>query len=168
MKPKAKAALRDAELEKADVENWRRRMARINPLCEPAEDDRKRFYRSLLGVRWLPHKIKDAVLREGLGISVRSQNAYAHAGWARQTAFNISRRACDLAETKSAGPKGGLVDRAKAAEAESQGMAVSTMEQRLRRAGASTLHERFLNNLEKSLGIKVGRRKKAVRRKARN
>jgi hypothetical protein len=147
-----------AEL-KGYVENWRKRMARINPLCEPTEDDRKLFYQSLLAVRWLPVEIKDAVLAEGLGISVRAQNAYALPGWARQTAFNIALRACRLTENKAAGPKGGVIGKAKTAEAKSQGMAVPAMERRLERLGATPLLDQFLNDFEKSLGIKVDRRK---------
>jgi hypothetical protein len=138
-----------AEL-KASVENWRKRMARINPLCEPTEEDRRRFYLSLLGVRWLPLEIKDAVLAKGLGISVSAQNACALAGWARQTAFNIALRVRLLAENKAAGPKGGLIGKAKAAEAKSQGITVAAMERRLEGLGASQLHAQFLNGLKKA------------------
>jgi hypothetical protein len=153
-----------AEL-KAYVENWRKRMARINPLCEPTEEDRRRFYLSLLGVRWLPLEIKDAVLAKGLGSSVRAQNARALAGWARQTAFNIALRVRLLAENKAAGPKGGLIGKAKAAEAKSQGLTVAAMERRLEGLGASQLHAQFLNGLKTR---RLERRKKeaAVRRES--
>jgi hypothetical protein len=142
----------DDKWKAASVANWRKRMAKINPLCEPTEDDRKRFYLSLLGVRWLPVEIRDVVLAKGLGISVRAQNAYALAGWARQTAFSIALRALRITENNEAGPKGGRIGRGKKAEAESQGMSVLAMERRLKRLGAPTLHEHFLKDLSKSLG----------------
>jgi hypothetical protein len=88
------------------------------------------------------------VLAKGLGISVRAQNAYALKGWARQTQYNIALRACRLTENKAAGPKGGVIGRAKAAEAESQGITVPAMERRLEKLGMSQLHKRFLNDFQ--------------------
>jgi len=155
--PEGKTA---TELDAAFVENWRKRISKVSPLCEPTEDDRNRFYRSLFAVRWLPLEIKHAVLAKGLGISVQTQKNYELEGWARQTQYNIARRACRLTENKAAGPKGGVIGRAKEEEAENQGITVPAMERRLERLGASQLHERFLNDFEKSLGIKVDRRKK--------
>jgi hypothetical protein len=56
------------EWKAASVENWRRRMAKIDPLREPADAERRLFYQSLIGVRWMPQKIKDAVLEHGLRV----------------------------------------------------------------------------------------------------
>lgn len=73
------------------VANWRKRMSKINPL-HASEAEQKLFYSLILGVEWMPLKLKDDVSWKGLGISVSAQNAYALQGWARQTRFNIARR----------------------------------------------------------------------------
>jgi hypothetical protein len=49
-----------------------------------------------------------------------------------------------------AGPKGGKFNRAKADEAEAQGMSVDAMERQLERLGASRLHKHFFEGLEKA------------------
>jgi hypothetical protein len=155
--PEGKTA---TELDAAFVENWRKRISKVSPLCEPTEDDRKRFYLSLLAVRWLPLEIKDAVLAKGLGISVRTQKNYELEGWARQTQYNVALRACRIVENKAAGPKGGSIGRVQEEEARSQGKTKTAMMRQLERLKATPLLDQFLGDFEKSLGIKVDRRKK--------
>jgi hypothetical protein len=148
----------EEEWDAITIANWRKRMSKISPL-HATEAEQKLFYRLILGVKWVPLKIKDVVSEKGLGISVRRQKADALPVWARQTAFNIALRVRRIAENNEAGPKGGVVDRAKVAEAKSQRITKHAMERRLERLGASRLHEHFLNDLDKSLG-KVNQRKK--------
>jgi hypothetical protein len=138
------------EWKAASVENWRRRMARIDPLREPADAERRLFYRSLLGVRWMPLKIKNAVLEHGLGKSVQRQNRHALRGWARYTTFSIAERAWRIVKDGKAGPKGGKFNRAKADEAEAQGMSVKAMEKQLQRCDAMGLIQHYFECLVKA------------------
>ena len=114
------------------VANWRKRMSGINPL-HASEAEQKLFYSLILGVEWVPLKLKDEVSRKGLGISVSAQNAYALQGWARQTRFNIRMR---MQRMKQNGERPLMGRRLKAEqeEADSQGKTRAAIRKRLERA----------------------------------
>jgi hypothetical protein len=130
----AKQAEMFAKLAVAETENWRRRISKADPF-NASKDEQKAFYKLLLGIRWLPPEIWDVILVKGLGVTVRAHKARWLEGWARQTQYNIDERVRRMEENNEAGPKGGRIGMTKKAEADSQGLEVTTMRRRLERLG---------------------------------
>jgi hypothetical protein len=107
--------------------NWRQRIAKIDP-HKATETEEKMFYALVRQIKWLPDKIRYAVMAE-LGPGVRTPKNELNKRWAGFLRFRISEREKEM---KANGEKlRGLKTRAKESIAAEEGMSIDTMIRKL-------------------------------------
>jgi hypothetical protein len=94
-------------------------------------DQRKRFYRALLELDWLPRKVQYAVAG-ALGTSVRRRQRDREAGSTAVIRHQVAEYMAQLCDDPER-PRGGIYNAALEEIAERLGMSVETLEQRLTR-----------------------------------
>jgi len=101
------------------------------PINEADEAKRKRFLEVLLEVRWLPPKVRRAIMRE-LGRSQRAENTAVERGRTLALCAIINQRKI-LMKKKNERPRGGIHDAAVAEVAKEHGLTVAALKGRLRK-----------------------------------
>ncbi len=107
---------------------WRRTV--FMPWAD-SEDERKRFYKGLLEIPWLPPTIRRPVMAE-LGLSLRKQKrGYEEGRTAALRCLIKERKEC--LQKQGERPRGGIHEQAIADIAREQGMTVDALKKRLQR-----------------------------------
>jgi hypothetical protein len=95
------------------------------------EDERKRFYKALLEIDWLPANLRSAILRE-LGSSLRKQNRGFKQGETLALRHMINEAKARMRK-QGERKKGGIHDAAVAEIAEGTGFTVEALRKQLQR-----------------------------------